>query len=46
MQNNISFVLIVALITWGGVFGYLLRLNALAKSIEETVKRYENQDQA
>lgn len=46
MQDNTSFILIVALITWGGVFGYLLRLNGLAKSVEESVKRHENQDQA
>jgi len=44
MQNNTLYILLVALITWGGVFAYLLRLNALARSIEESVKRHENQD--
>lgn len=44
MPNNNLFILIVALLTWGGVFAYMLRLNALAKSIEEMAKRNENQD--
>lgn len=44
MQDNTLYVLIVALITWGGVFGYMLRLNALAKSVDEAVKRQEKQD--
>ncbi len=35
------FVLAVALLTWGGVFVYLLRLDKLAKSLEEEVKARE-----
>jgi hypothetical protein len=38
-------VLIVALLTWGGVFFYMLRLEALARSLERQVKaRAESQD--
>ncbi|MBW3638062.1 MAG: CcmD family protein [Armatimonadetes bacterium] len=35
------FVLTVALLTWGGVFVYLLRLDKLAKSLEEEVRARE-----
>lgn len=35
------FVLAVALLTWGGLFGYLLRLDRLAKSLEEEVRARE-----
>ncbi|HEX9996305.1 MAG TPA: hypothetical protein VGB45_04115 [Abditibacterium sp.] len=37
------FVLAVALLTWGGVFGYLLRLDKLAKSLEAEVKLRETE---
>lgn len=39
MKSETLFVLAVALITWGGVFAYLLRLNFLAKSISEKLDR-------
>ena len=32
------FVLAVALLTWGGVYVYLLRLDKLAKALEEEVR--------
>lgn len=35
------FVLAVALLTWGGVFFYLLRLDRLAKSLEQEVRARE-----
>lgn len=35
------FVLAVVLLTWGGVFAYLLRLDKLAKSLEEEVRARE-----
>lgn len=35
------FVLAVALLTWGGVFLYLVRLDKLAKSLEEEVRARE-----
>ena len=35
------FVLAVALLTWGGVFFYLLRLDRIAKSLEEEVRARE-----
>lgn len=35
------FVLAVALLTWGGVFLYLLRLDKLAKSLEAEVRARE-----
>lgn len=37
------FVLAVALLTWGGVFFYLLRLDKLAKSLEDEVRALETQ---
>jgi hypothetical protein len=38
-----GFVLAVALLTWGGVFLYMLRLERLAKSVEADVRRVEQQ---
>ena len=35
------FVLAVALLTWGGVFLYLVRLDKLAKSLEAEVRARE-----
>ncbi|HEX8464496.1 MAG TPA: hypothetical protein VF627_07745 [Abditibacterium sp.] len=35
------FVLLVALLTWGGVFAYLMRLDKLAKSLAEEVRARE-----
>ena len=37
------FVLTVALLTWGGVFAYLLRLDKLAKNLEAEVKAREDE---
>ena len=39
MKQETIFILAVALITWGGVFAYLLRLNFMAKDIEEKIDR-------
>ncbi len=38
-----GYVLAVALLTWGGVFLYMLRLEKLAKSVEADVRRIEQQ---
>ena len=43
MQKDTLFILAVALITWGGVFAYLLRLNFLAREIERKIDRGEAQ---
>lgn len=40
MAEKSVFVLLVALITWGGVFLYLVRLAALAKRLEAELKAY------
>ncbi len=37
MDKSLVPVLVVALLTWGGVFFYLLRLEALARSLEKEV---------
>lgn len=41
MGDKSIFVLAVALITWGGVFLYLLRLSALAKRLERELRAHE-----
>ena len=38
-----GYVLVVALLTWGGVFFYMLRLEKLARSVEAAVRRVEQQ---
>ncbi len=38
-----GYVLVVALLTWGGVFLYMLRLEKMAKSVEAEVRRVEEQ---
>ena len=38
IEKEIAPVLAVALITWGGVFFYILRLDRLAKSLERDVE--------
>lgn len=43
MDNNSISVLFVALITWGGVFLYLLRLAAIAKRLEAELKTHTAQ---
>ena len=45
MAGREMFVLGVALITWAGVFVYLLRLDALAKRLEKEL-RYREEDRA
>ncbi len=37
MKQETIFILAVAIITWGGVFFYLLRLNFLARDIEKKI---------
>jgi len=44
MNRETLFVLAVALITWGGVFVYLLRLHFLTKSIVERIDRQNPKD--
>ncbi len=41
MADKSIFVLGVALLTWGGVFLYLLRLAAIAKRLESQLKAHE-----
>ena len=41
MGDKSIFVLGVALITWGGVFGYLLKLDASVKKLENQLKAEE-----
>ncbi len=43
MADTSIYVLLVALITWGGVFLYLLRLAALAKRLETELKAHAAQ---
>ncbi|MCC6550636.1 MAG: CcmD family protein [Ignavibacteriaceae bacterium] len=38
-QNAIYIVLIIALIVWGGVFGYLYVLDKRLQSIEKEMKK-------
>jgi CcmD family protein len=41
-KNSIYLVLIIALIVWLFVFGYLLRVDIKLKKIEEKLTRLEN----
>ena len=43
MANKEMFVLAVALLTWAGVFVYLLRVDALAKRLEKEVRAREQE---
>ena len=43
MGNKEMFVLAVTLITWAGVFVYLLRLDGLAKKLERELKYREQE---
>ena len=45
MNQETLFVLAVALITWGGVFAYLLRMNFLAKEIETKLQNHDAKNQ-
>jgi hypothetical protein len=40
------FVLIVALLTWGGVYAYLLRLDRISKVLEEQASLRESETAA
>jgi hypothetical protein len=40
MKQETIFILAVALITWGGVFFYLLRLNFLTREIETKINQH------
>ena len=39
MDDKTITVLAVALITWGGVFAYLLRVHILAKALQEKMDK-------
>ena len=43
MGNKEMFVLAVTLITWAGVFVYLLRLDGIAKKLERELKYREEE---
>ena len=43
MEQETIFILAVALITWGGVFFYLLRLSFLAREIENKIIQRDEQ---
>lgn len=45
LDKNLLPVLIVALLTWGGVFFYMLRLEALARTLERDVKAHKGEAQ-
>ena len=38
MSQDSLFILAVVLLTWGGIFAYMLRLDKLAKLLENEVK--------
>ena len=38
-----GYVLAVALLTWGGVFLYLLRLEQLTRAVEKEVRAHQTQ---
>lgn len=41
LDQSLLPVLVVALLTWGGVFFYMLRLEALARTLERDVKAHD-----
>jgi CcmD family protein len=43
-KNSIYLVLVIALIVWLSVFGYLLRLDIKLKKIEDELLKIENKD--
>ena len=45
MQKETIFALAVSLLTWGGVWVYLLRLDALARSLERTARDLSQRDE-
>jgi hypothetical protein len=38
MSKETTFALAISLLTWGGVWLYLLRLDALSRSLERTAR--------
>ena len=42
MSKESLFVLVVALLTWGGVFLYLLRLELLTRHLERQVQEMDS----
>ena len=40
MQKDTIFILAIALITWLGVFAYLMRLHFLARSLEAKIEAH------
>jgi hypothetical protein len=44
MQKDTIFILAVALVTWGGVFAYLLRLQFLARALETKINALERDE--
>lgn len=45
MQNDTFFVLAVALLSWGGVFAYLLKLEAQVKALEKSAREERRHDE-
>ncbi|CUU08809.1 CcmD family protein [Candidatus Thermokryptus mobilis] len=43
-KNSIYLVLVIALIVWLSVFGYLLRLDMRLKKIEDELLKIENKE--
>jgi CcmD family protein len=43
-KNSIYLVLVIALIVWLSVFGYLVRLDMKLKKIEDELLKIENKD--
>ena len=41
MEKDTIYILAVALITWGGVFAYLLRLQFLARALESKIDQQD-----
>ena len=44
MNKETIFALAVSLLTWGGVWVYLLRLDGLARSLERTARDLSERD--
>jgi len=43
MSQDSEFILAVVLLTWGGIFAYMLRLDKLARTLESQVKGRESE---
>ena len=42
MQKDTIYILAVALVTWGGVFAYLVRLHFLARALEAKLEQRDD----